>query len=106
MLDAGATRASLDRHPRLPGESARGLRHGGPAEAPRATSLRVAHLGKFFHPAHGGIERTVRALAQAQAAAGCSVRVVCMDHELGRATRVERDGPVEVVRLRRATSFC
>ena len=25
------------------------------------SSLRIAHLGKFFHPAHGGIERTVRA---------------------------------------------
>ena len=29
-----------------------------------------------------------------------------MDHERGRATRVEQDGPVEVVRLRRAASFC
>ena len=28
-----------------------------------------------------------------------------MDHQRGRATRVEQDGPVEVVRLRRAASF-
>lgn len=69
-------------------------------------SLRVTHLGKFFHPAHGGIERTVRTLAHAQAGLGCSVRVICMDHERGRATRVERDGPVEVVRVPRAASFC
>ncbi len=72
---------------------------------PHGPSFRVVHLGKFFHPAHGGIERTVRSLAHEQAMLGCSVRVICMDHERGRATRVERDGPVEVVRLRRATSF-
>jgi rhamnosyl/mannosyltransferase len=65
----------------------------------------VTHLGKFFHPAHGGIERTVRTLAHAQARLGCAVRVICMDHERGRETRVERDGPVEVVRVRRARSF-
>ena len=72
---------------------------------PRTTDhgeIRVTHLGKFFHPAHGGIERTVRSLAHAQARIGCSVRVICMDHERGRATRVEQDGPVEVVRVRRA----
>ena len=68
--------------------------------------LRITHLGKFFHPAHGGIERTVRALAQTQAMLGCSVRVICMDHERGRSTRVEQDGPVEIVRVRRAASFC
>ena len=73
---------------------------------PRAPSLRIVHLGKYFHPAHGGIERTVRALAHEQAMLGCSVRVICMDHERGRATCVEQDGPVEVVRLRRAASFC
>lgn len=68
--------------------------------------MRIVHLGKFYHPAHGGIERTIRSLAHAQAMLGCSVRVICMDHERGRATRVERDGPVEVVRLRRAASYC
>ncbi len=66
---------------------------------------RVVHLGKFFHPAHGGIERTVRTLAHAQARLGCSVRVICIDHERSRANRVERDGPVEVVRVRRGASF-
>jgi rhamnosyl/mannosyltransferase len=68
-------------------------------------SLRVTHLGKFFHPAHGGMERAVRSLAHAQARLGCFVRVICMDHERGRATRVEQDGPVEIVRVRRAASF-
>jgi rhamnosyl/mannosyltransferase len=83
---------------------------GWPTSAPpvgkRASSFRVTHLGKYFHPAHGGIERTVRTLAHVQARLGCSVRVICMDHERGRATRVEQDGPVEVVRVRRAASFC
>jgi len=71
-----------------------------------SSPIRVCHLGKYYSPAHGGIERTVRSLAHAQARIGCSVRVICMDHERGRATRVEQDGPVEVVRLRRAASFC
>lgn len=87
-------------------EVADGFRPSGPLTAPRQSSLRIVHLGKFFHPAHGGIERTVRSLAHAQATMGCSVRVICMDHERGRETRVEWDGPVEVVRLRRAASFC
>jgi rhamnosyl/mannosyltransferase len=69
------------------------------------SSLRIVHLGKYYHPAHGGIERSVRTLAHGQAALGCTVRVVCMDHEQGRANRIEHDGPVEVVRLRRTTSF-
>ena len=73
---------------------------------PHGSLLRIVHLGKYFHPAHGGIERAVRSLAHAQARIGCPVRVICMDHERGRATRVEQDGPVEVVRLRRAASFC
>ena len=68
-------------------------------------SLRVTHLGKFFHPAHGGIERCLRSLAHAQARIGCSVRVICMDHERNRPNRVEWDGPVEVMRIRRARSF-
>ena len=82
------------------------FRPGDPATRPHGSSLRVVHLGKYYHPAHGGIERSVRSLALAQAKLGCSVRVICMDHERGRATRVEHDGPVEVVRLRRAVTFC
>ena len=70
------------------------------------SALRIVHLGKYYHPAHGGIERAVRVLAHEQTMLGCSVRVICMDHERGRATQVEQDGPVQVVRLRRATSFC
>jgi glycosyltransferase involved in cell wall biosynthesis len=70
------------------------------------SSLRITHLGKYFHPAKGGIERAVRSLAHAQAKVGCSVRVICIDHERGRPTRVERDGPVEIVRVGRAASFC
>ena len=80
-----------------------------PVDLPRITPglpKSVLHLGKFFHPAHGGIETAIRSLVHAQSQLGCRVRVVCMDHERGRATRVERDGPVEVVRLRRAASLC
>ncbi len=80
-------------------------RPGVPTAGPHGSSLRIVHLGKFFHPAHGGIEQTVRSLAHMQAKLGASVRVICMDHERGGATRIEQDGPVEVVRLRRATSF-
>jgi glycosyltransferase involved in cell wall biosynthesis len=76
------------------------------APGANGSSLRVTHLGKFFYPAHGGIEQTVRSLAHTQSRIGCSVRVICMDHERDRATRIERDGPVEVVRVRRAASFC
>jgi glycosyltransferase involved in cell wall biosynthesis len=68
-------------------------------------ALRVTHLGKFFHPAKGGIEQTIRSLAHAQARLGFSVRVICMDHVQGQPTRIEQDGPVEVVRVRRAASF-
>jgi rhamnosyl/mannosyltransferase len=85
--------------------AAGGLAADGTARDPGRPEFRVVHLGKYFHPAHGGIERSVRSLAHAQAALGCSVRVLCMDHERGRANSIERDGPVEVVRLRRATSF-
>jgi glycosyltransferase involved in cell wall biosynthesis len=73
---------------------------------PAGSSPRVVHLGKFYYPAHGGIERAVRSLAQAQAELGCRVQVVCMDHERHRATRIDQDGPVEIIRLRRAASYC
>lgn len=87
------------------GEAEETGRRRPPAGA-REPAPRIVHLGKFFHPARGGIETAIRSLASAQAELGCRVRVLCMDHERGRATRVERDGPVEVVRLRRASSFC
>jgi rhamnosyl/mannosyltransferase len=83
-----------------------GKLHSRPLSArPAPAPLRIVHLGKFYHPAHGGIERSVRSLAQEQARLGCSVRVICMDHERRRASRLEHDGPVEVVRVRRAWSL-
>ncbi len=73
--------------------------------------LRICHLGKFYPPASGGMEAHVRTLAQAQAALGAEVEVVCVNH-LGEAgldlthvasgrtpTVVERDGAVTVHRL-------
>jgi len=95
-----------DRHNGVAGAVAHDLRQGESAPGANGASLRITHLGKFFHPAHGGIERCLRSLAHAQAGLGCSVRVICMDHERGRATHVEQDGPVEIVRVRRAASFC
>ncbi|RYZ40640.1 MAG: glycosyltransferase [Myxococcaceae bacterium] len=77
--------------------------------------LRVLHLGKFYPPASGGMEAHVRTLAQAQAALGAQVEVLCANHSVdgtgtshefhGRSpTREEWDGPVRVVRLGRLAS--
>ena len=105
MTILAPTGAPPQRHLDAASDAVDEFRPREPAPEPSAPSLRIVHLGKYFHPAHGGIERTVRSLAHAQARIGCSVRVICMDHQRGRATRVEQDGPVEVVRLRRAASF-
>src|SRR5262249_35228733 len=66
-------------------------------------ALRICHLGKYYPPAPGGIETHVRTLAQAQAAQGAQVQVYCINHEPG-PTVIEDDGPVKVMRLRRAFS--
>ncbi|RKG90237.1 glycosyltransferase [Corallococcus terminator] len=77
--------------------------------------LRVLHLGKFYPPASGGMEAHVRTLAQAQAALGAQVEVLCANHSVdgtgtshefhGRSpTREDWDGPVRVVRLGRLAS--
>ena len=60
--------------------------------------MRVCHLGKYYPPASGGIETHVRTLAQAQAAMGLDVQVVCFNHKPG-PTAEERDGAVRVVRV-------
>jgi glycosyltransferase involved in cell wall biosynthesis len=67
------------------------------------SGMRIAHLGKFYPPAPGGIETHVRTLALAQAELGEEPRVICMNHLSG-PTVVERDGPVEVTRIGRAAS--
>jgi rhamnosyl/mannosyltransferase len=63
--------------------------------------LCVCHLGKYYPPAPGEIETYVRILARAQADLGMRVSVYCVNHEQGTRS-VEKDGPVEVVRFRRA----
>ena len=65
--------------------------------------VKICHLGKYYPPAPGGIETHVRTLAHAQAEQGAKVRVVCVRHDAG-PTMVEDDGPVRVVRQRRAAS--
>lgn len=65
--------------------------------------MSVCHLGKYYHPAPGGIESHVRTLAHAQAELGLSVQVYCVNHRTG-PTNQEHDGPVEVTRFRRAAS--
>ncbi|MFO0907016.1 MAG: glycosyltransferase [Isosphaeraceae bacterium] len=66
-------------------------------------AITVCHLGKYYPPAPGGIETHVRTLAQAQAALGVNVKVVCVNHRPG-PTGTEYDGPVEVTRLSRLGS--
>ncbi|WP_406701330.1 glycosyltransferase (plasmid) [Singulisphaera sp. Ch08] len=68
------------------------------------TGTRVCHLGKYYHPAPGGIESHVRTLAHAQAELGLSVQVFCANHQAG-PTTVETDGPIEVTRVRRLVSL-
>lgn len=79
-------------------------------------TLRVCHLGKFYPPAPGGVESHVQTLARAQARAGATVQVVCVNHRdaastdvtwqsLGATpTVVESDGGVRVLRLGRRAS--
>jgi glycosyltransferase involved in cell wall biosynthesis len=79
--------------------------------------IRIAHLGKFYPPAPGGIEAMVQTLARAQAAQGCDVRVICVNHAgktesvssaaKGARSRTvkETDGAVRVTRLGRRWSL-
>jgi rhamnosyl/mannosyltransferase len=79
--------------------------------------LRVCHLGKFYHPAQGGMETHVRTLGQAQVELGADVRVVCVNHQDQRgrdvtwsrfaatATEENWDGSVGLTRVGRSASL-
>lgn len=75
--------------------------------------MRVVHLGKYYPPSPGGIETHTQTLCRAQAALGCQVTAVVVNHSdrHGRDVTFSRtvwtpyandaDGPVRVVRVGR-----
>lgn len=75
--------------------------------------MRVIHLGKYYHPAQGGIETHTRTLCQSLAGLGVDVGVVAVNHANARGEDVtfsssartpstsETDGPVRVWRVGR-----
>jgi rhamnosyl/mannosyltransferase len=75
--------------------------------------MRVVHLGKYYPPSPGGIETHTQTLCRAQAALGCDVTAVVVNHadRHGRDVTFSRtvrtldaegtDGPVRVVRVGR-----
>ncbi len=72
--------------------------------------MKIVHLGKYYHPATGGVETHVRTLARGQAELGNVVKVVVVNHRSISGVDVthraiaktrasdERDGGVQVLR--------
>ena len=66
--------------------------------------MRIVHVVRQFHPAIGGLENVVKALALAQVAKGHAVRVVTLDRIFNdsrgdRLARAERLDGIEIVRV-------
>lgn len=69
-------------------------------------SIHVCHLTKYYPPAVGGIETHVQTLARRQVELGLRATVVCVNHERSStATASEFNSGVEILRVRRRTSF-
>jgi glycosyltransferase involved in cell wall biosynthesis len=73
---------------------------------------RICHLGKFYPPFRGGIERHVQILARAQAALGARVRVVAVNHRgsvveqrSANSLAIESDGGARVLRVGRLAAL-
>ena len=62
--------------------------------------IRVCHLGKYYPPAHGGIETHTRTLARSQSELGLRVQVLCVNHQ-SRRTEYDHDGSIPVTRIGR-----
>jgi alpha-1,3-mannosyltransferase len=66
--------------------------------------MRIVHIVRQFHPAIGGLEGVVEALATAQVRKGHTVRVVTLDRifntpKAERLPRLERLNGIEIVRV-------
>ncbi|MFN2267191.1 MAG: glycosyltransferase [Desulfonatronovibrio sp.] len=62
--------------------------------------MKILHIGKYYPPFHGGIENFLNDLVREQVGQGHEVKVLCHQHERGRATTSEIfDKGLEVVRV-------
>lgn len=66
--------------------------------------MRILHLGKFYPPAHGGVERVIAELVEGCNAAGLQTDVLCANEILKTQTTTYRIGKMSYT-IMRAASF-